>query len=149
MEINVSAIFPCLHHLAILNQWMAMWMKVFVHPLVPVWYIAEFETTFCIDLYCKMCIIHFILDWYLCLNCKHAHKLCVCMHACVCVYVHMCVCACMCVWVFLCVRGRIAKWLQHWPDNWKVPGLIPGVGVVTFNWCCCCFLEQETLLTLP
>ena len=43
-------------------------------------------------------------------------------------YVKLCVClciVCLCI-VCLClhVQGGIAKWLEHWPGNCKVPDLI-------------------------
>ena len=45
------------------------------------------------------------------------------------VYV-LCVCTRLltCVWVCRC--SRIAKWLGHWPGNWKVAGLIPSVVIL-------------------
>ena len=61
-----------------------------------------------------------ILRWCVCCTC-------VCVHVCVCV--HMCVFVCMCVCVV-----RIAKWLEHWPVNWKVAGLMLGHATLLFPW---------------
>jgi len=46
----------------------------------------------------------------------------------------------------VCMHGwdRIVKWLRHQPGNLKVLGPI----LVWPLWCRCCFLDQESLLTL-
>jgi len=46
--------------------------------------------------------------------------------------------------MLVCVCGSIAKWLGYWPANRKVEVRFP---LKTF-WSYCCFLEQETSLTL-
>ena len=40
--------------------------------------------------------------------------------------------------------GSTVLWLEHWPGDRKVAGSMPSC----VSYCCCCFLEQGTLLSL-
>ena len=35
----------------------------------------------------------------------------------------------------VCVRGSIIEWLKHWPDNQKVPGLVPSCAKLLLSSC--------------
>ena len=69
--------------------------------------------------------------------------MCVCVFVCVRASVRDSIVVCMCVCVHVCVCACVAKarWLDHQPGNQKV------LCQVVIIWCCCCFLDKETLLT--